>query len=543
MTARRTKTLFLIASVSTFVGITPAASATQPNAVPELTEEVIEFAAADLSTSDVVGPMQGGILVRIKRIWRKSWVVGLAVLIMHIIGFTSSIHAVMSTRTSQGAIAWIISLNTFPYIAVPAYWILGRSKFRGYVTARHDDDERLRQVLQDLPSGVDSFRVDLAAEHPDAAALEKLAKMPFGSGNDAELLIDGDATFNSIFEGIRQATDYVLVQFFIVKDDELGRTLQAELIAKANEGVRVYFMYDEIGSHKLPKAYLRELRSAGAEAFSFHTTKGPRNRFQINFRNHRKIVVVDGRTAWIGGHNVGDEYMGRDPKFGRWRDTHVKITGPIALGAQLSFLEDWYWATHTVPELNWQPVPSDSADLDVLIIPSGPADTLETAGLMFMHAITAAQRRVWIASPYFVPDESVMAALQLAGLKGVDVRILIPDKPDHLLVYLTAFSYFDDAGHTGVKFYRYTDGFLHQKVILVDDIVAGIGTANFDNRSFRLNFEITAIFVDSAFTSEVEAMFLEDFAGSRQMMPGDYDDKSFWFRLAVRLARLTAPIQ
>ena len=150
---------------------------------------------------------------------------------------------------------------------------------------------------------------------------------------------------------------------------------------------------------------------------------------------------------------------------------------------------------------------------------------------------------MWIASPYFVPDESIMAALQLAGLKGVDIRILIPDKPDHLLVYLTAFSYFDDAGHTGVKFYRYTDGFLHQKVILVDDIVAGIGTANFDNRSFRLNFEITAIFVDSAFTSEVEAMFLEDFAGSRQMMPGDYDDKSFWFRLAVRLARLTAPIQ
>jgi cardiolipin synthase len=467
----------------------------------------------------------------------------LVVLIMHILGFTSSIHAVMSTRTSQGAIAWVISLNTFPYVAVPAYWIFGRSKFQGYVTARHTDDEKLRQVLQDLPSSVNSFRVDLATEHPDAAALEKLAKMPFGSGNAAELLIDGEATFNSIFEGIRQAKDYVLVQFFIVKDDALGQELKAELIAKANEGVRVYFLYDEIGSHKLPKAYLRELLSAGAEAFSFHTTKGPRNRFQINFRNHRKIVVVDGHTTWIGGHNVGDEYMGKNPKFGRWRDTHVKITGPVALGAQLSFLEDWYWATHTIPELSWQPVPAEGSDLDVLVIPSGPADSLETAGLMFMHAITAAQKRVWIASPYFVPDESVMAALQLAGLKGVDVRILIPDKPDHLLVYLAAFSYFDDAGHAGVKFYRYTDGFLHQKAILVDDKVAGIGTANFDNRSFRLNFEITAVFVDTPFTSEVEAMFLEDFASSRQMMPGDYDDKSFWFKLAVRLARLTAPIQ
>jgi cardiolipin synthase len=481
--------------------------------------------------------------MRIKRIWQRNWMLGLVVLLMHVLGFTSSIHAVMSTRTSQGAIAWVISLNTFPYIAVPAYWVFGRSKFQGYVTARHADDEELFDVIGAIPSSIDSFRVDLAAEHPDAMALEKLAKMPFGSGNDAELLIDGTHTFNSIFEGIRQARDYVLVQFFIVKDDELGQALKAELIAKAKEGVRVYFLYDEIGSHKLPKGYLRELHSAGAEAFSFHTTKGPRNRFQINFRNHRKIVVVDGRVAWIGGHNVGDEYMDRDPKFGRWRDTHVKITGPVALGAQLSFLEDWHWATHTIPELSWQPVPADSASLDVLIVPSGPADSLETAGLMFMHAITAAQRRVWIASPYFVPDESVMAALQLAGLKGVDVRILIPDKPDHLLVYLAAFSYFDDAGHTGVKFYRYTDGFLHQKAILVDDAVAGIGTANFDNRSFRLNFEITAVFVDSALTSKVEAMFLEDFEGSRQMMPGDYDNKSFWFKLAVRLARLTAPIQ
>jgi cardiolipin synthase len=357
------------------------------------------------------------------------------------------------------------------------------------------------------------------------------------------LLIDGEATFGSIFEGISEAKEYVLIQFFIVKDDELGRALKTELAAKAKQGVRVYFLYDEIGSHKLSKNYLQELRSAGAEAVSFHTTKGPRNRFQINFRNHRKIVVVDGRVTWIGGHNVGDEYMGRNPKFGRWRDTHVKITGPAALGAQLSFLEDWYWATHTIPQLNWQPVAADSANLDVLIVPSGPADSLETAGLMFMHAITAASERVWLASPYFVPDESIMAALQLAGLKGVDVRILIPDKPDHLLVYLTAFSYFDDASHTGVQFYRYTDGFLHQKAILIDDMVAGIGTANFDNRSFRLNFEITALFVDSVFTSEVEAMFLEDLASSRQMMPGDYDNKSFWFKLAVRLARLTAPIQ
>jgi cardiolipin synthase len=161
---------------------------------------------------------------------------------------------------------------------------------------------------------------------------------------------------------------------------------------------------------------------------------------------------------------------------------------------------------------------------------------------MFVHAINSAQERIWIASPYFVPDEAVMAALQLAGLRGVDVRILIPDEPDHLLVYLAAFSYFDEAGSTGVKFYRYTDGFLHQKTAIIDDRVSAIGTANLDNRSFRLNFEITAFVVDDEFAAEVEQMFVDDFARSRLMRPGDYDDKGFWFKLAVRLARLTSPI-
>jgi len=212
------------------------------------------------------------------------------------------------------------------------------------------------------------------------------------------------------------------------------------------------------------------------------------------------------------------------------------------LAAQLSFFEDWHWATDSIPELDWTPKHIDENGVDVLIIPSGPADELETAGLMFVHAINSAQERIWIASPYFVPDEAVMAALQLAGLRGVDVRILIPDEPDHLLVYLAAFSYFDEAGSTGVKIFRYTDGFLHQKAMLVDNNVAAVGTANFDNRSFRLNFEITVFVADQDFAAEVEQMFLDDFTASREMQPSDYAGRSFWFKLAVSLARLTSPV-
>ncbi len=467
----------------------------------------------------------------------------LIAVVAHVIGFFSSIEAVMSTRTSQGAIAWAVCLNTFPYLAVPAYWILGRSRFHGYVTARQAGELEIQHIARQAGANIAAYRFT-DAHLPDAArAAEGLAKMPALIGNAAQLLVDGEATFESILQGIDEAEHYILFQFFIVHDDELGREVKSHLIEKANEGVRVYFLYDEVGSHDLPGRYRDELRAAGVEISDFHAQKGPRNRFQINFRNHRKIVVVDGRVAWIGGHNVGDEYMGKDPKFGHWRDTHVRIEGPAALAAQLSFIEDWYWATDAVPELDWTPKPAVDGNTAVLIVPSGPADELETAALMFIHAINTAKQRIWIASPYFVPDEPALMALQLAGLRGVDVRILIPDKPDHLLVYLAAFSYVKEASRTGVKIFRYTDGFLHQKTMLIDDRVATIGTANFDNRSFRLNFEITAVLAEPDFVSLVEEMFEADFASSREMEPRDLENRPFWFKFAVRLARLTAPVQ
>jgi cardiolipin synthase len=471
-------------------------------------------------------------------------IAALLVALFHAMGLVSSVHAVMSTRTSQGAIAWAVSLNTFPYLAVPAYWVFGRSKFQGYVVARRNTDVRNDAIEQRAIKTVAPYRVAEADRAEAVIAAEGLANMPVLSGNSVELLIDGDATFTSILEGIAAAREYVLVQFYIVHDDGLGRALKDRLIAKAKEGLRVYFLYDEIGSHALPNGYKQELIDAGVDIREFNTRKGRRNRFQLNFRNHRKIVVTDGHVAWVGGHNVGDEYLGKDPKFGHWRDTHVRIEGPAVLKAQISFMEDWYWATETFPELNWDARPAaDGSNARVLIIPTGPADELETCNLMFVHAINSARKRIWIASPYFVPEHSVTVALQLAGLRGVDVRILIPDNPDHLSVYLAAYSYFDEAGLTGTKFYRYQDGFLHEKAMLVDDEVATIGTANFDNRSFRLNFEITAAISDPAFVTEVERMFEADFERSRLMEEGEYDRKPWWFRFGVRLARLTAPIQ
>lgn len=460
--------------------------------------------------------------------------------VAHVLGALSSLNALMRTRTPQGTVAWIVSLNTLPIVAVPAYWVFGRDKFRGYATkrrafARGDDEEIAR------------FRAQVAPWHPPAEqprVAERLAELPYLTGNAVELLIDGQATFDSILAGIDGAQDSVLVQFYIVRDDELGRTLKDKLIAKAQQGVRVHFLFDEVGSAGLPSRYVRDLTDAGVAVTPFHSSRGPGSRAQLNFRNHRKIVVADSRQGWVGGHNVGDEYLGRNPEVGPWRDTHLRIEGPAVLGLMISFAEDWRWATgeRILSDL-WHVPSRASGDAGVLILPTGPADRLETASLMFQLAIQSAEKRLWIASPYFVPDQAVMHALHLAAMQGVDVRILIPERPDNVLVYYSAYAFLGELLTSGVRVYRYQPGFLHEKVVLVDDLGAAIGTANFDNRSFRLNFEVTAFVVDEPLVDQVEAMFERDFGESREMTVEDVEGKGFWFRLASRASYLTAPVQ
>lgn len=459
---------------------------------------------------------------------------------LHIMGLLSAIHVIMASRTAQGAIAWGIALVTFPYLVLPIYWVFGRSRFQGYIKARCHGSNATCVIAQHCAENAAPFLSDLGEEHGAIRAVELLGNMPLLTGNKAELLIDGEETFASILEGIAQAQEYILLEFFIVNDDGLGRRLKKYLLRQATQGVRIYFLYDEVGSHDLPRSYIKELREAGVHIYDFNAHKGPTNRFQLNFRNHRKIVVVDGHLAWVGGHNVGDVYLSKDPHFGHWRDTHVKISGPAVKPIQIAFLEDYNWAVGDIPDLQWQVAPQGNQEM--LIIPSGPADELATASLMFVHLINSARERIWITSPYFVPDEPVMAALLLAGLRGVDVRILIPEKPDHLLVYLAAFSYFAEAGSTGVKFYRYNRGFLHQKVMLLDRQVATIGTANLDNRSFHLNFELTALILDADFARQVEAMLEADFQQATRMEAESYARKPFYFKVAVRLSRLMSPL-
>jgi cardiolipin synthase A/B len=469
--------------------------------------------------------------------------VTVGILVIYVTAIVSAVEVILKGRTSQGAIAWTISLLTFPFISVPMYLIFGRNRFDGYLEKREAMEIEAQRLIQQTTSSIEEHVVPTSADTPLYTSLFNLARMPATTGNKLQLLIDGEETFNSISDGLARAQRYILFQFYIIRDDELSRRLCRILADKARDGVSVYLLYDEIGSRQFHRSRLRQqLLMAGVLAAPFNTTQGRRNRFQLNFRNHRKVVVVDGNWAWIGGHNVGDEYLGLDKKIGHWRDTHALVEGPAVLGAEQAFATDWLWATRKQLDITWNFSRSAPGESTVLVFPSDPASEYEEAGLMFHQTIAAAQRRIWIASPYFVPDRGIVAALQLAALRGVDVRVMIPDEPDGPVVAMANWSFTQELLACGVKVYRYQGGFMHQKVLLMDDQLAGVGTANFDNRSFRLNFEITLLVHDLFFAREVEAMLETDLGRSRQVSLEEFNAKPAWFTLGMGVARLFAPV-
>lgn len=467
--------------------------------------------------------------------------VTLALFVFQALGLWLAVDVVMRGRTAQGSVAWALALILLPWLSVPLYLVFGERKFAGYVRARRRGRSGIDAVARTLSEQLGPFMPPLPGDGA-LPALTKLARQPFTAANQLDLLVDGNTTFEAIIAAIEGASTYVLVQFYIFRADGIGQRLQTSLLNARSRGVRVYLLYDEIGSFGLPRSYLDTLAGAGCECSGFRTKPRKQRPFRINFRNHRKIVVVDGRAAFVGGLNVGDEYLGLHPTLTPWRDTHVRVRGPAVQCVQLTFLEDWYWATRVVPPLEWSPEPADSPGARVLVAPSGPADELDACSLMFTAIANSARRRLWFASPYFVPDEQLLGALQLAALRGVDVRVIIPEKSDNRLAWLSAHSYYDELLPTGVKIYRYQKGFNHQKVVLCDDL-ACVGTANLDNRSFRINFEITMVIADPEFAGRVAEMLESDLARSRPTDPADFGKRPFWFRLACRTARLFAPIQ
>jgi len=459
--------------------------------------------------------------------------------LIYLLALVCAVREIMNSRTSQGSIAWLLSLGLLPFPTAFLYLVFGWKFFDDYATDRIRNGRAARPLRAKDLALIDR---ETSAQWP---VQTKVSEVPFLTGNDVELLIDGKATFESIFAGIAEARDYLLVQFYIVRDDRLGEELAERLIERANAGVKVYLLYDDVGSTGMPKKFRVRLREAGVKVAGFNQ----RHKFfrvygptRINYRNHRKIVVADGEVAWVGGHNVGVEYLGEDKRFGHWRDTHVKVTGPAALGCALLFREDWEWATGEVLPSTPPETVATPGDQPVLVMGSGPADKLEECAIAFTDVIAQARERIWIVSPYFVPDTDVRTALFGAALRGVDVRVMLPEQPDHTLVWLASIAHADAMVEHGVKVYRYTTGFLHQKVVLMDDRIASVGSANFDNRSFAINFEITLWFTDPKTIGAVESMLLDDFGNCRLVERAEVKTRSLPLRFLTQAARLFSPV-
>ncbi|WP_442509392.1 cardiolipin synthase [Novipirellula sp. SH528] len=479
---------------------------------------------------------------------QQTWFITLIpplMVLIELLAIASAFHALRHVRTSQAAVAWVIGLVTIPFLVLPMYWVFARHRFEGY-------REAIRTVGERHVQSVASVRRELVTDANIRSTslntpLEYLADVldtPLCDNNSFELLIDGAVFFDSLLTRIQAAQRYVYLEFYILRDDVIGNKLADALIACANKGVVVRLLYDEVGCLRLSGKYIDRLVSAGVDVRAFNTRQGFVNRFQINFRNHRKLVVIDGEMAWVGGLNVGDEYLGISAGKTRWRDTAVQIQGDLARKVQAVFAGDYYWAARTdLPEANWYTESAQNTTAgSAAVCATGPADQRPRATMMFASTAATAKHRLWISTPYLVPDDALMVALSMARARGVDVRLLIPSVADQWSVFLAGYYYEQELAEVGIPVYRYRGGCLHQKCVLVDDDLVLIGSTNFDNRSLYLNFELMVAIAEPKLIAEVAEMLEQDFAESPCSNSAGETLRPWFARVGTAIARLFSPV-
>jgi len=456
----------------------------------------------------------------------------------YLLGCLCAAFAILRSRTPQGAIAWVVGLVTVPFLTVPLFIFFGRSKFYGYTNRRKILDKKISKKLSLMQEALIKDDVAPAEIHPLMNSLGVLYRPGFTSHNKIDLLIDGEETYGSMIRDLEKAQKYIIFQFYVFRDDNVGNKFAEVLMRRAREGIKVNFLYDEIGS-EISDYLIEDLRKAGVTVCHFNSMR--KGRFQINFRNHRKIIIVDGKSAFVGGLNIGDDYLGLWPDLGPWRDTHLRIEGPSVIAAQMIHAKDWYWCLQKDLDADWQ-IRTTNDDANIFVLPSGPADEKQICLLAHIAMVNSSQKRLWIANPYLVPPESLLDAILLAALRGVDVRFILPSYSDAWIVMIACEVYISRLLHHGVKVYRYEEGFLHQKVMLVDDLFAVVGSANFDFRSMFINFEITVIGQEKKFIHDVEMMLIQDFEHGRKISLAEYKNLSLFKKITSRGANLLAPL-
>ncbi|SMO40485.1 cardiolipin synthase [Saccharicrinis carchari] len=458
------------------------------------------------------------------------------------------------TRSGVKALAYILLIILVPFLGMFFYFFFGINyRKRKLYSRKIVEDEILHQRIlshiwnyseQVIHSGL------LSAEHFNLTRfIRNSSTSPLTGNNAVKLLLNGEEKFPELLNAIENAKSHIHLEYYIYENDDTGNAIADMLIKKAQQGVEVRFMYDDFGSHNLGRDFIRKLEENGVETAPFYKIKWYALVNRLNYRNHRKIIVIDGEKSFIGGINVSDKYRNDNPAKNDlyWRDTHLMIEGPATFYLQYIFLCDWNFCARNKMQfgVNYFPIDSQKAKITdelVQIAPSGPDSKLPVIFYSLLEAIGSAKKQVLITSPYFIPGESLMDALLIAAKSGITIKLLIPGKSDSRIVNSAARSYYKELLRHGVKIFEYKKGFVHSKVMIIDDSLSVVGSANMDYRSFDLNFEVNAMLYSKTLTQQLQQAFNNDLKQSSEINPMDWINRPKYIHLYEKVVGLFAPI-
>ncbi|WP_315082053.1 cardiolipin synthase [uncultured Clostridium sp.] len=466
-------------------------------------------------------------------------------LILFIINFMCAISLVFIEKRDTTTIwAWLLILFIFPFLGFILYLSFGQniSKEKIFSKKAVIDKKKIKKILADLNKELHN---EVAEEYID------LIKMNFYTNdsiytkeNEVKTYINGEDKFRDLIDDIKNAKSFINIEYYIFRFDDIGSKLIELLKEKVKCGIEVRLLVDGMGSKSLTKKQIKYIKSCGIKFSVFFPNVAPYINLRLNYRNHRKIVVIDGNTGYVGGFNVGDEYINRGKQFSFWRDTHIKIVGAATLELNKRFALDWeYAAKEDLYDIQLKKTHlSSKGDIGIQIISSGPDNMEEYIRNCYLKIITNAKKNIFIQTPYLVLDHPMIEALKISSFCGVDVRIMVPNKADHFFMAWALSASIDSLIKSGVKFYKYKNGFIHSKTIVSDSSVCSIGTANLDIRSFKLNFEINAIIYDSKIAKCYEEIFLKDQTVCNLLTPEEYENRSHRIKILESISRLISPI-
>lgn len=447
--------------------------------------------------------------------------------------------------------AWLLLLYFVPILGFFLYLVIGHDYRKSRMFRIKEVEDEINAAIKKQENTIFNNEFHITDErvrnYQDLVLFNlETSGAIYSENNSVRVFTDGNEKFNALIEEMKNARKYIHVQYYIMSKGELLDRILTVLENKAAQGVEVRVLYDGMGGRNLSRKNIKRMKQAGIGVGEFFPAFLGRFQLRFNYRNHRKIVVIDGKKAFVGGFNVGDEYIGKVKKFGYWRDTHLEVTGDAVNDLHIRFLLDWNYAVKENLfrfEKYFKTKSNVKANkLGMQIISSGPDSKRQEIRDNYLRLINKARERIYIQTPYFIPDEPVFTALKIAALSGVDVRVMIPCKPDHPFVYWATYSYAGDLLESGARCYCYDDGFLHAKGIVVDGLVSCYGTANMDMRSFALNFEVNAVIYDPEVSWQLEKAFLDDLTKCTEMTKYNYDRRNLTIRIKEQVSRLLAPL-